>query len=85
MTSPLGFNALSVTRSDGKRATRPCPCGLAGDREQECRYTPDQVRRVARTLADLGGTEVIGTSQVAEAISLRAERQIGGGSTARQV
>ncbi len=43
----------------------------------------DGVRRVARTLADLSGAEVIGTSQVAEAISLRAERQIGGGSTAR--
>ena len=43
----------------------------------------DGVRRVARTLADLAGAEVIGTSQVAEAISMRAERQIGGGSTAR--
>jgi len=43
----------------------------------------DGIRRVARTLADLAGTDGIGTSQVAEAISLRAERRIGGDSTAR--
>jgi len=42
----------------------------------------DGVRRVARTLADLRGTDSIDTDQVAEAISMRAERQIGG-STAR--
>ncbi len=43
----------------------------------------DGVRRVARTLADLVGAEIIGVSQVAEAISLRAERQLGNSSTAR--
>jgi magnesium chelatase family protein len=157
-------------------AMNPCPCGFAGDREQECRCTPDQVRRyqmkvsgplldrvdlivnvnrrglhpaagegaeasapvrsrviaaasrqltragclnarldahglraycsferagealleaasnrfslsgraqdgihrVARTLADLAGTDAIGIAHVAEAISLRAERQMGG-------
>jgi len=162
-------------------AMNPCPCGFAGDREQECRCTPDQIRRyqvkvsgplldrvdlivsvnrgglrpaggecaeasapvrarvikaadrqmqragclngrldahglraycgfdragealleaaskrfslsgraqdgvhrVARTLADLAGTDGIGTAQVAEAISLRAERQVGGGGIAR--
>ena len=26
-------------------AMNPCPCGFAGDREQECRCTPDQIRR----------------------------------------
>jgi magnesium chelatase family protein len=45
----------------------------------------DGIRRVARTLADLAGIDVIGTSQVAEAISLRAERQIGSGPMAREV
>jgi magnesium chelatase family protein len=44
----------------------------------------DGIRRVARTLADLAGSDAIGTSQVAEAISLRAERQIGSGSMARE-
>jgi magnesium chelatase family protein len=39
----------------------------------------DGIRRVARTLADLAGHDVIDLSQVAEAISLRAERQIGSG------
>jgi magnesium chelatase family protein len=43
----------------------------------------DGVRRVARTLADLAGTDAISLSQVAEAISLRAERQLGNSSTAR--
>jgi magnesium chelatase family protein len=42
----------------------------------------DGVRRVARTLADLAGTDLIGVSQVAEAISLRAERQLGSRSGA---
>jgi magnesium chelatase family protein len=45
----------------------------------------DGVRRVARTLADLAGTDSIGTSQVAEAISLRAARQLGSGPMVRQV
>jgi magnesium chelatase family protein len=43
----------------------------------------DGIRRVARTLADLAGTDLIGTSQVAEAISLRAQRRIGSEATAR--
>ena len=41
----FGFKHLSVVRTPGKRATEPCPCGFAGDREQECRCTPDQIRR----------------------------------------
>ncbi len=43
----------------------------------------DGVRRVARTLADLAGVEVIGTAEVAEAIGLRVERQLGGGGPGR--
>jgi magnesium chelatase family protein len=42
----------------------------------------DGIRRVARTLADLAGHDVIDLSQVAEAISLRAERQLGSRSGA---
>jgi magnesium chelatase family protein len=188
LREPLGTGQITIARSlrtveypaefQLVAAMNPCPCGFAGDREQECRCTPDQVRRyqmkvsgplldrvdlivsmnrgglragdaessapvrarvvsavarqvrrsgclngrlaanglrthcsfdnagealletassrfalsaraqdgvrrVARTLADLAGTEVIGTSQVAEAISLRAERELGCGHTAR--
>ncbi len=38
----------------------------------------DGIRRVARTVADLAGTDGIESAQVAEAVSLRAERQLGG-------
>ena len=34
---PAGFQLVA--------AMNPCPCGYAGDAEQECRCTPDQVRR----------------------------------------
>ena len=187
LREPLGTGQITIARSlrtveypaefQLVAAMNPCPCGFAGDREQECRCTPDQVRRyqmkvsgplldrvdlivsmnrsalragetessapvrvrvasavarqsrrsgclngrlsaqglrthcsfepageallesassrfalsaraqdgvrrVARTLADLAGAEVIGVSQVAEAISLRAERQLGSRSRA---
>jgi magnesium chelatase family protein len=42
----------------------------------------DGIRRVARTVADLAASEVIRTGDVAEAISLRAERQLGRGGPA---
>jgi magnesium chelatase family protein len=42
----------------------------------------DGIRRVARTLADLAGSDVILNAHLAEAISLRAERQLGGGGGA---
>lgn len=38
----------------------------------------DGIRRVARTLADLAGEETIRDAHVAEAVGLRAERQLGG-------
>jgi magnesium chelatase family protein len=44
----------------------------------------DGIRRVARTLADLGGSDVIRTAHVAEAISLRAERQLGSRGPSRR-
>jgi magnesium chelatase family protein len=44
----------------------------------------DGIRRVARTLADLAGSAAIRNGHVAEAISLRAERQLGGGGLARR-
>ena len=43
----------------------------------------DGIRRVARTLADLAGTDAISLGQVAEAISLRAERSMVAGAMAR--
>jgi magnesium chelatase family protein len=187
LREPLGTGQITIARSlrtveypaefQLVAAMNPCPCGFAGDREQECRCTPDQVRRyqmkvsgplldrvdlivsmnrsalrageaessapvrarvvsavarqqrrsgclngrlaaqglraycsfepageallesassrfalsaraqdgvrrVARTLADLAGAEEIGVSQVAEAIGLRAERQLGSRSGA---
>jgi magnesium chelatase family protein len=44
----------------------------------------DGIRRVARTLADLALSEPIRTGHVAEAISLRAERQLGSRGPARR-
>ncbi len=187
LREPLGTGQITIARAlrtveypaefQLVAAMNPCPCGYAGDREQECRCTPDQirryqmkvsgplldrvdlivsvnrsalrggeaetsatvrarvagavarqqrrsgclngrlaaqglrthcsfepageallesasgrfalsaraqdgVRRVARTLADLAGADSIGVSQVAEAIGLRAERQLGSRSGA---
>ncbi len=187
LREPLGTGQITIARSlrtveypaefQLVAAMNPCPCGFAGDREQECRCTPDQVRRyqmkvsgplldrvdlivsmhrgalragdaessapvrarvaaavarqqrrsgclngrlaaqglraycsfdregeallesassrfvlsaraqdgvrrVARTLADLAGADSIGVTQVAEAIGLRAERQLGSRSGA---
>lgn len=42
---PLGFNALSATGRNGKKATPPCPCGYLGHHSGRCRCTPDQIGR----------------------------------------
>lgn len=34
-----------MTAENGKRATRPCPCGYLGHYANRCRCTPDQVLR----------------------------------------
>lgn len=39
------LNALSVTGTYGKKATRLCPCGYLGHANGKCRCTPDQVAR----------------------------------------
>ncbi len=39
------LNALRHTRTYGKKATRPCPCGYLGHFNGKCRCTPDQVAR----------------------------------------
>jgi hypothetical protein len=41
----LGFNDLSGTRTNGKKATRLCPCGYSGDPSGRCRCTADAVAR----------------------------------------
>ena len=41
----FGFNALSVIRANGKRATRPCNCGYLRHYNGRCRCTPNQVSR----------------------------------------
>ena len=39
----LGFCAFSRMGTNGKKATRPCPCGYYGDASGRCRCTPDKV------------------------------------------
>jgi magnesium chelatase family protein len=36
---------LRHTRTNGKKATRPCPCGYHGHYNGKCRCTPDQINR----------------------------------------
>ena len=36
---------LRRTRTNGKKATRPCPCGYLGHYNGKCRCTPDQISR----------------------------------------
>jgi magnesium chelatase family protein len=55
LREPLGTGQITIARSRRTveypaefqlvAAMNPCPCGHAGDRDQECRCTPDQVRR----------------------------------------
>lgn len=40
---PFGLNALSVTRTPGKKATRPCPCGYLGDPSGRCRCSESRL------------------------------------------
>ena len=37
--------AFRITFVNGKKATRPCPCGWRGSAHRACRCTPDQVAR----------------------------------------
>ncbi len=46
-----GFNALRLTWTNGKKATRPCPCGYHGDARGRCRCTPDQILRYRSKLS----------------------------------
>lgn len=39
------LNDLSVTRTNGRKATRPCHCGFHGHYNGKCRCTPDQIAR----------------------------------------
>jgi Magnesium chelatase, subunit ChlI C-terminal/Magnesium chelatase, subunit ChlI len=41
----FGFSALSVMGRNGKKATRPCPCGFLGHYSGIGHCTPDQVSR----------------------------------------
>ena len=43
------FKVFRVTRTNGKKATRPCPCGYLG--EARCRCTPDQIARYRAKLS----------------------------------
>jgi len=55
LREPLGTGQITIARSlrtveypaefQLVAAMNPCPCGYAGDREHECRCTPDQIRR----------------------------------------
>ncbi|MCE7903743.1 MAG: ATP-binding protein [Gammaproteobacteria bacterium PRO9] len=82
-------------RLEGRQLRRHCGLGpqanalleSASQRFALSVRAQDSIRRVARTLADLAGVDEIGVPQLAEAISLRADRQIGnpgaGGSCGR--
>src|SRR6185295_2319598 len=39
----LGFRALRVRRTPGKKATRLCPCGYQGDPSERCDCTPGRI------------------------------------------
>jgi len=39
------LNDLRHTLTNGKKATRPCPCGYHGHYNGKCRCTPDQISR----------------------------------------
>ncbi|MDP1549046.1 MAG: ATP-binding protein [Nitrosomonas sp.] len=41
----LGINDLSVTGTNGKKATRLCFCGYLGHPNGKCHCTPDQITR----------------------------------------
>ena len=41
----FNFNGLQRSRTNGKKATRLCPCGYLGHYLNKCRCTPDQVAR----------------------------------------
>ena len=41
----FGFKHLRVTGANGKKATRPCPCGFLGHYKQRCRCTPEHIAR----------------------------------------
>jgi len=47
----FGFNALRVTGTNCKRATRPCNCGYLGHYNGRCRCTPDQFARYRARLS----------------------------------
>ncbi|MDA1370046.1 MAG: ATP-binding protein [Proteobacteria bacterium] len=38
-------------RTNGKKATRPCPCGHAGDTRQACSCSPDRLRNYVGKLS----------------------------------
>jgi magnesium chelatase family protein len=40
-----------MTRTHGKKATRPCPCGYLGHYSGKCQCTPDQVARYRRKIS----------------------------------
>lgn len=43
--NPLEISTLRVTGTNGKKATRLCPCGYLGHASDKCRCTPDQITR----------------------------------------
>ncbi|WP_374683215.1 ATP-binding protein [Accumulibacter sp.] len=42
---------MRLILTNGKKATRPCPCGYHGDSAGRCRCTPEQVRRYRSRLS----------------------------------
>jgi magnesium chelatase family protein len=42
---------LRTTRTNGKKATHVCFCGYHGDRERECRCTPERVKQYQQRIS----------------------------------
>ena len=86
---PLGFNSLSRTGRNGKKATQRCPCGWLGDPRGRCHCTPDRIARyrsrVSGPLLDRIDLTLEVPSLGAEALAMRTARAAAGTGTPRGV
>jgi magnesium chelatase family protein len=74
-------------RTNGKKATRPCPCGWLGDARGRCHCTPDRITRyrsrVSGPLLDRIDLTLEVPSLGAEALAMRKPRAVTDNGNAR--